>query len=338
MRVSRFLLIWRLVFLNNGYWKLLSLVIAILIYFSIRADISYVRVVSVPVETEMEKGSAGGAAIWSVEPRSVQVTLRGSDSDVNQLPVASVRCVVRPKQKKNTPLDTVVVKIGHTNIRGAGRIRVAKIEPNTVTIKFDVPISRQMVVAPPVLEGKARGTVQLVYDQTNAMVKGSRRLLSPLDTGTTQIMTEPINVDGRSQSFSTRVRLFPPGDAVDAVVDPPDMVVNVVITSEKATARIEHLPVVVSLPPTSSNRWRPEPEWVDVELSGRSEVVSAVKYDEIMVSVNGNIPMTTGETNEVPVMVHVRQGLSVDSAKASPETVRLIPLPAVKSAPEREGL
>lgn len=337
MHDGRLLSVIRLVFLNNGYWKLLSLVIAVLVYFSIRADISYVRVVSVPVETEIEKGADGGAAIWSIEPRSVQITLRGSYSDVNQLPVSALRCVVRPKQKKNTPLDTVSVKIGHANVRGAGRIRVAKVEPGSVTIKFDVPIARQMAVAPPVLDGKARGTVQLIYDQTNAMVKGSRRLLSQLDTVTTQIACEPISVDGRSQSFSARVRLLPPGDALDAVVEPAEMVVNVVITSEKATARIEHLPVIVSQPMTSSNRWRPEPEWVDVELTGRSEVVKAVKFDEIMVSVNGNIPLTTGMTNDVPVLVHVKQGLSVDGAKAIPETVRLIPLPAAKGVSGREG-
>jgi len=337
MRVSRFFQLLRLAFLNNGYWKLLSLVIALLVYFAIRSDISYVRVVSVPVETEIEKGAEGGAAIWSIEPRSVQVTLRGSDADVNQLPVSSLRCVVRPRQRKNMSLDTVTLKLGHSNVRGVGRIRVVKFEPSSVVVKFDVPIARQMAVAPPAMEGKARGTVQLVYDQTNAMVKGSRRLLSPLDAVTTQITAEPINVDGRSQSFSTRVRLFPPGDAVDAVVDPPDMVVNVMITSEKSTAKIEHLPVIVSQPLASSNRWRPDPEWVDVELTGRSEVVKAVTFDEIMVSVNGNIPLTTGATNEVSVMVHVRQGLSVDVAKASPETVRLIPVPTATRVPWQEG-
>ena len=336
MQDNRALSLLRIVFLNNGYWKLLSLVIAVLIYFTIRSDISHVRVVSVPVETDAET-TKDGAAIWSVEPRSVQVTVRGAYSDVSQLAVSTLRCVVRPKQKKkNMPLDTVSVKIGSSCMRGLQGVRAVKFEPNVVVVKFDVPISLQMSVAPPVLEGKARGTVQLVYDQTNAVVKGSRRLLSPLDVTKTQVQAEPIDVDGRSQSFSTRVRLFPPGDAVNAVVDPPDMVVNVVITSEKATAKIERVPVMISLPAASPNRWRVEPDCVDVELTGRSEVVKAVKFDEIMVSVNGNIPLTPAATNMVPVTVHMRQGLVVDGVKASPESVRLIPL-APKAAEGQEG-
>lgn len=326
MQLSRVTLLLRILFVNNGYWKLLSLVIAILIYFTIRADISHVRVVSVPVETSADTVGVEGAAIWSIEPRSVQVTFRGSYSDVSQLAVSTLKCVVRPKQKKNTPLDTVLVKVGHSNLRGGQGVRVAKIEPNVVVVKFDVPISLRLAVAPPMLEGKARGMVQLVYDQTNAVVKGSRRLLSPLDVTKTQIMADSIDVDGRSQTFTTRVRLFPPGDAVNAVVEPPEMVVNVMILSEKATAKIEHVPVIVSQPFASPTRWKTDPEWVDVELTGRSEIVKAVKFDEIMVSVNGNIPLTPGTTNEVPVVVHVKQGLVIDGVNPLPETVKLVPL------------
>ena len=336
MQASRALSFLRIMFVNNGYWKLLSLVISVLIYFSIRSDISHMRVVSVPVETDIETGT-DGAAIWSIEPRSVQVTLRGSYSEVSQLAASStLRCVVRPKQKKNMPLDTVSVKVGQTSLRGVEGVRVAKIEPSVVVIKFDVPMSLQLAVAQPEIEGKARGTVQLVYDQTNAVVKGSRRLLSPVDVTKTQILADPIDVDGRSQTFSKRVRLFPPGDAVNAVVEPPDMVVNVMISSEKATAKIERVPVMVSQPFASANRWKPDPEWVDVELTGRSEVVKAVKFDEIMVSVNGNIPLTPAATNEVPVVVHVKQGLSVDGVRPVPETVKLIPLIS-KAAEGQEG-
>jgi len=336
MFAKRMMAVLRLLFLNNGWWKLLSLLIAVLLYFSIRADISHVRVVSVPVETDMETGT-DGAAIWSVEPRSVQVTLRGSYSDVSQLAVSALRCVVRPKQKKNQPLDTVTIKVNHTHLRGVAGVRVAKIEPSTVVVKFDVPTSLTLPIAPPVLEGKARGTVVLMYDQTNAVVKGSRRLLSAIDVEKTQILVDPIDVDGRSQSFSVRLRLYPPGDAVNAVVEPPDMVVNVMISSEKATARIERLPVILSQPFQSPVRWRPDPEWVDVELTGRSEVVKAVKFDEVMVSVDGNLPTAASGTNAAPVIVHVRQGLVVDDVKPIPDTVKLVPLPVQKGG-KQEGL
>lgn len=327
MQAIDLLPLMRQLFLRNGCWKLLSLAIAILIHFSIRSEISNLRVVTIPVETDFD-AAAMGVAIESVEPRSVQITMRGSYSEVNKLDSAKMSCVVRPKQKKNSLQDTVSVKIRNSNLRGVRGVRVVKIEPNMAVVKFDVPMSLQLAVAPPVIQGKARGRIELAYDQTNAVVKGSRRLLSPLDVSTVQIQTDPIDVEGRSQSFATRVRLYPPGDAVNAVVEPSDMVVNVMVISEKATAKVEHVPVVVSQPAASANRWITDPAWVDVEVTGRSEVVNAITFGQIIASVNGNIPVTPASvTNEVPVLVHVQQGLTIDDAKAVPAVVKLIQLP-----------
>ncbi|NLG02094.1 MAG: hypothetical protein GX565_18365, partial [Lentisphaerae bacterium] len=78
------LAVLKIMFVKNGYWKLLSLIIAVLIHFSIRSEISHLRVVTIPVETDFDAASMG-AAIESVEPRAVQITLRGSYSEVNKL-------------------------------------------------------------------------------------------------------------------------------------------------------------------------------------------------------------------------------------------------------------
>jgi hypothetical protein len=333
MNTGKVLSILKIVFLKNGYWKLFSLVIAVLIHFSIRSEISHLRVVTIPVEADFDATSTG-TAIESVEPRSVQITLRGSYSEVNKLDSAQMGCVVRPKQKPSSLLDSVAVKIQTSSLRGVRGVRVVEIEPNTVVVKFDVPMSVRLAVAPPVVQGKARGRVQLVYDQTNAVVKGSRRNLSLLDNETVRVQTDAIDVEGRSQSFATRARLFPPGDAVNAVVEPADMVVNVVIISEKATARLEHVPVIVVQPPSSANRWITDPAWVDIEVTGRSEEVKAVAFGQLIASVNGNVPVTPFSVpNEAPVMVHVLQGVVVDEVKPVPPVVKLIPVPAEPITP-----
>jgi hypothetical protein len=336
MAANRALSILRVVFVNNGYWKLFSLIISVLVYFSIRADISHLRTLPIPVEVDYET-VPGGAAIESVEPRSVQVTLRGSYSDVNQLASTSLRCVVRPKQKKTGLTDVVEIGIGTSNLRGIHGVRVTKIEPHVAVVKFDVPMSLQLAVAPPEISGKARGRVELVYDQTNAVVNGSRRLLSPLDVSTVRVQPETIDVDGRSQSFSTTVRLYPPGDPTSVVVEPSEIVVNVHIISEKATVKMEHVPVTVLQPYAAAARWKTVPEWVDIDLTGRAEVVKAIKFGEVSASVNGNVLFALSETNEVPVMVHVWQGLSVDEVTTSPRSVLLIPL-APRTVEEKKGL
>lgn len=329
MNAEQTLAFLRLVFIKNGYWKLLSLAIAVFIHFSVRSEISHLRVVTIPVETDFDATTSVGAAIESVEPRSVQITLRGSYSEINKLDSAQMSCVVFPKQKLSSPLDSVPVKIRSSNLRGVHGVRVVAIEPNTAVVKFDVPMTLTLPVAAPTVQGKARGRVQLSYDQTNAVVKGSRRVLSLIDKETTRVQADVIDVEGRAQSFTTRVRLFPPGDAVNAVLEPSDMVVNVMIISEKATARIERVPVVVVQPASSANRWITDPAWVDIEVTGRSEEVKTITFGQILASVNGNIPVTPlSVTNEVPVRVHVQQGVVVDAVRPLPPEVKLIPVPA----------
>ena len=134
------------------------------------------------------------------------------------------------------------------------------------------------------------------------------------------------------------MRLLPPGDAVNALVEPPEMAVNVVIINEKATAKIERVPVIVSQPFATPSRWRTEPEWVDVELTGRSEVVKGASFGQVMASVNGYLPSAPNATNEVPVVIHVQQGLAVDEVTALPATVKLIPLIPKPADPQQKGL
>jgi hypothetical protein len=325
MQLNNFKTVFFILFLNNGYWKLLALVIAIVVYFSISSDISHLKVISVPVEVTNDS-TAGNAVIWSVEPRSVEVRIRGSYNEISEIADNSLTCTLRAKQKSSGFLDTVQVKIRSKDIQGVRNTRIVKIEPSTIDVKFDVPVSIPLAIAAPAIKGNARGSVKLSYDVTNAVVTGSRRLLQPLDVDNTRIQCEPIDVEGRLETFTTNQRLVPPGDAVSFKVEPTHLTVKVSIISEKASKVIESIPVVISQPTGSVNRWVTDPQFVNIEVSGRSELLKSVKFADIMASVDGNLPLVPGLTNEVPVMVHLRQGLEVDSVKPVPEMVNLIPV------------
>ena len=325
MQLNKYKAIFHLLFLNNGYWKLLALIIAVLVYFTIRSDISHMRVISVPVELTSDSAD-DDAAVWSIEPRSVKVSIRGSYVETSEIADSTIKCVIRAKQKSSSIMDAVRIKVRAKHIQGIRDARVVKIDPAYIDVKFDVPASFQLAVAPPVTEGSARGTVKLSYDVTNAVVTGSRRLLGSLDLENTQIQCEPIDVTDRLESFTTRVRLVPPGDASNLTLDPAEMFVNVYVTSEKATRKVEGVPVIITQPAGSPNQWTVEPNRVDIEISGRSELLKDVQFGDVMASVNGNVPIVPGLTNQVPVIAHVRQGLEVDSAKSVPENVNLIPV------------
>lgn len=316
--------------LNNGYWKLLALVIAILLYFTIRTEISHNKLFTVPVEIENES-SAKETAIWSVQPPSVQVRVRGSYTAVNEIDATKLKCVIRARRKNDSTLNTVSIKVRPGNIQGTRSARIAKIEPAVITVEFDDPKSIELAIAPPELKGTARGTVSLSYSVTNAIVTGSLRLLKDLDVANTRIQCEPIDVEGRLESFTARLRLVPPGDAANVKVEPPDIAVKVTIISQNIIKTNEHLRVnIQSRPESSVIKWRAEPEFVDILVRGPVKHLEEEKSLYALPSVNVNIPLVPGETNEVPVIIYLRQGLSVDWVKAVPDKVKLIALPLIK--------
>ncbi|MDD2600703.1 MAG: hypothetical protein PHO37_16025 [Kiritimatiellae bacterium] len=336
MRLNKYITVLQMLFLNNGYWKLLALVIAILLYFTIRTEISHMRVISVPVEVENDR-SVNDAAIWSVKPLSVQVRVRGSYTAVNEIDPTKLKCVVRARHKSSSILDTVSIKVRPNHIQGVRNARIVKIEPTSIDVKFDVPRSFTLAIAPPELKGTARGTVSLLYDVTNATVTGSERLLKDLDVTNTRIQCEPIDVEGRLDSFNTRLRLVPPGDVANVTVTPSDMVVNVIITSRNVTRTNQQFRVnILSRPESPVNRWLMEPEFVDIQVSGRAELLKGEQFLSTMAAVNGEIPFVPGQTNEVPVLVYARHGMVVDWVKAVPDKVKLIALPLSQPAAMEE--
>ena len=320
--------------LNNARWKLISLLIASLVYFSIRAGISDVRTITVPVEIDEEvkqSNAKGGAVIASYDPPSVQVTVRGSFTDVNQAAQNNPRCILRPRWRSNATEDTLRLDIGRSNLRGLSRpLTILKIEPSVAKVEFDIPMSLQLGIATPLVEGKARGRVELSTSVETAVVRGPLRSLRTLDKDKVKIQCEPINVEGRAQTYVAAVKLIPPGAAPDATVEPSTMNVTVTITAETATRHIEHARVLVAQPYAAQARWKLEPDWVDYDIKGRVEVVNSVTEGQILFSVDAVAPRSDAVTNELPVRVHVQQGLAIDEVIVMPQTVKLISLPTPK--------
>ena len=327
MQTTNWREILRLMFVHDWPLKVLTLAIACMIYFSIRAQISHIRRISVPVDVAFATTDTG-FAIESVEPRSVQVTLRGSHSALNQLNPENMLFDINPKPKKNDTAqkDSETVKLSPFQLRNvANGLRIVEIEPSKVLVKFDVPTSLQLSVAKPEITGTARGQVKLTYDQTNAVVTGSRRLLATLAPDKVQVLPAPIDVEGRTASFQTRVTLHPPGDQTRLKVMPTEMVVNIQITSEKTTARIERIPVHVIFPSDGKTPWEYTPQFVDLEVTGGAEETALLKPEDFSVIANAaNLAPYTPDKQTVTLTVHMRQGTTV-TAVAVPASIDLTP-------------
>jgi len=311
-------------FVRDWPWKVLSLIIACMLYFSINAQISHLRTLPVPVDVAFD--SAGtGVVIESVEPRSVQVTLRGSNSAINQLNPENILFDTKPKRKKNNAAqtDSETVRLSPFQLRNAGgQLRIVKIEPSEVLVRYDVPTALTLSIARPEITGVARGQVRLAYDQTNAVVTGSRRLLDTLAPDKAQVLSAPINVEGRTMSFQTRVALFPPGDQTRLRVAPSEMVVNVHITNEKSTLRIERIPVRIIAAPLDSTPWVCVPPFVDLDVTGEPEAIARIQPGDFSVLADATRFDGTAESTRIPLTVFARQGMTA-TAVAVPVAVEL---------------
>lgn len=125
-----------LLLIRDWPWKLLSFAIALTIYFSVRAEISNVRTIPVPIIGDV------GHIVTSVKPQTVHVTLRGSATELSQLYTPAVYFAVKPLAKtakgkeKN---DTETIRLKPSALHQIGRLRVARIEPSLVRVQFEQP-------------------------------------------------------------------------------------------------------------------------------------------------------------------------------------------------------
>jgi hypothetical protein len=128
-------LLW-LLFLRDWPWKVLSFAIALMIYFSVRSEISNLKTLAVPVMGD------GGCVVTSVKPQTVHVTLRGSETELSQLYTPAIYVAVAPHARQGASKETnkiETIQLKSSALRQIGRLRVVRIDPSFVNVQFERP-------------------------------------------------------------------------------------------------------------------------------------------------------------------------------------------------------
>ena len=305
--------------LTDWRWKLMALVLAVAVFYTVRSKISHVTTIAVPVE--MEK--VPGLAVLKAEPFSVRVTFRGTYMDLQALSGHELRVVLRPRSADSGESEMVPVR-GRDIIGRPDGVRVVGVEPDRVRLTFDRQISLSLPVAPPLVEGRPlRGRVEMKYDPHAVTVKGARRQLEALKAADYHLLTEPINVEGCVQSFTKTVRIATPsGGAMQADISPAEVAVTVNINTEQSTREIRNVPVLVVAATGRKNDWWVEPPVVQVRLTGRAEVVQAVDPDSLLVLVDAR--KTVLDSEMLPVLIYLPTGVTVDAMESDPPGVMMM--------------
>ncbi len=301
-------------FVHNWQLKLLAMFVAFLSYYAIRGLTRYEKEHDIAVEVEVAEE---GIAILDQDPMTVRVLFRGSHDDLLRLDQRQLKVIVNAKT--DSPDGAEFVEIRPRNVEGASGVSVVKIDPSTVHLTFDREIEKIVPVAKPTTSGTPLiGDAELDFDPDSVTIRGPRRALSDVKI----VKTEPIDVEGRGASFSTRAKVFLPGDTGVTQIEPPEIKVRVNIVTELISRGWTNVSVLAVVERGLICDVSFEPAVVDVFLHGRAEVLDSIPEKAVKVFVDC-IELRESGTRILPVNVHLPAGLDVN-ATVEPKTVRVM--------------
>jgi YbbR domain-containing protein len=301
------------IFRENWPLKLLAIGLAIMTYYAIRGAISFEVPIDVPIEIRVEPG----IAILDQDTRSVRATFQGSQDDLSRLDQQQLRAVIRPKV--TNPSGSEVVPITERNIQGApGSSRVVKVLPSQVTLTFDREDSRKVAVLRPKTMGTPlAGKVEIDYEPREVTIIGPKRRLADKEA----VSTEPVDVDGRVESFTKRVKVLPPADTWVSQIEPSEISVHVNIVTETVARELDAVPVLTVARPEGIGGVDLDPPAVKATLYGRAEELDLVTAQDVRVFVDCT-NLDPSANSERPVQVHLPAGVELTTTVV-PETVKV---------------
>jgi hypothetical protein len=300
------------VFVKNLTLKILAILLGALSFYAIRGAISFEVPYTVPVEVQM----GPGMAVLDKSVSSVDVTFGGSQEDLRRLDQTQLKAVVKPRE--TNPGGSEVVMIRPQHIVGGGNVRVVSIRPSTLTLSYDREAERDVLVLKPKTVGAPlMGRVELDYEPKAVKLRGPKRRLERISA----VSCEPVDVDGRVESFTRKVPVLSPGDTWVYQIEPKEVTVEVTIVTERISRTVTNVTVLAVTEPGAPACVDLDPRVVDVVMMGRSEVLEGIPRDAVRVYVTC-VGLEAEAAYELPVQVYLPPEVDVVS-RIEPETVRV---------------
>lgn len=295
--------------------RLLSLVLAIVVWYSIKENISFVsELPSVPVSIELP-------ANWAILEKSadtVKVQFRGTREDIRDLTRDQVRIQYSFVGELDKGEKVIVLEPRHV-ITTTGA-KPLYIKPSRITLRLDREGSRILPVKAD-LQGRLPEGInvdQVTVDPAQVEVFGPESSLGEIEF----LRTQPVELEGKAQSFMSRVALVSPSRVWDARLEPD--AVNVKVQISDAVSLVERelaeVKVLVLVGQGRFRRVKIEPAVVRIVLSGTPDVMQSLDEKSVSAFVNcSDVERVTGY--ELDVHLNLPPGVYVE--KMEPESVKV---------------
>jgi len=298
---------------HNWKLKCMALLIATISWHVIQDAISFeVMIPDIRLQIQVREGMA----IRNQSASTVDVTFRGSQEDIQRLDPRRIQAVVNLEQETSPSPREIV--LSPDIVRGVRGPRAVAVHPSRIHVTLDrqaekrVPVQVRTTGAP--LFGEVASAT---CDPSTVLLRGPAAKLETTES----VYTQPVDVDGRVESFVRRSPLQAPGDNWVAQMEPSEVQVKVTLTSKESIRQMKAVPVGAVVEPGQSMAVDVDPATVDVELRGRPGVAVLPAEEARQVRVVADCAGLAAPGSFV-VPVRVFAGNDV-TATASPETVRV---------------
>ena len=295
--------------------RVLSLLLAIVVWYSIKENISNPYELSnVPVSFELPDN-------WAVLEKSVdtvKVQFQGTREDIRELSRDQVR--IQYAFVGEVDKGEIVIELEPRHVVTTTGAEPVYIKPSRITLQLDREGSRILPVKADLQGSLPDGiNVGLVeVDPKQVEVFGPESRLGEIEF----LRTEPVELEGKAQSFMSRVPLVLPSRVWDARLEPDAVNVKVDISDAVTMVerRLDDIKVLVLLEEGRVRRIKVSPAEVSAVVSGSPDTMQALDMNEVSAFVDcSDVERVTGY--ELGVRLNLPSGVYVE--KILPETVKV---------------
>jgi len=251
---------------RNAAAKLLSVVIAIALWFSVTQQLEFEQTLVFPIEYA---NRPPGLTTIDALPTQVKASVRGRGKFLRY----SLRDVVCRVDLSGSQigLNTMVVNGGNVIVPEEAPVnRVVVVDPTIITAEFDETVIRDVPITADIAGQPAPRFTQVGKTFVNppiARVKGPRRVVDEIAL----LSTAPVDVSGTRNTVRKKVKLAGPAGGTVEVT--PEMV-EVGITIEPLITRtIEGVELALADLPQPTWKCAFHPRTIDIQISGARSIV-----------------------------------------------------------------
>ncbi|MDP8248185.1 MAG: CdaR family protein [Candidatus Tritonobacter lacicola] len=299
-------------FIKNRFWvKVISILLAVVVWSYISSNISKDIRLSVPLELKLGEGMM----ILDGGPRQIKILARGPSDVIED--VQSLDFTVTCDLSNQAEPGKVTRDISLSGIRGPIDVWVVNYEPKEVSFTLD-QIDEKVLPVRVVTTGTPQEGYRVEKTLPNpsfVKITGAGSLLKVEEV--VETVPEDVDVTGlnRSKDFR-RVRLHPIGGMV------PERMVNVYVKvgGDLAHKKYDEVPILVLAPATVGMDVAVTPQKVGVVLSGVKERLDKLRPSDIIVYVD--VAGLKPARYELPLKANLPEGIAMtDAVPANCEVV-----------------